>query len=182
MPIPPPGSRRLARRTAAGADLNAVLRRVEGRIRDLVEPRVRLVVNAGAGATRVRDPGVPLESLLLTLVGHAVEAMPTGGTLTLAAGNLAGDAARYATLSVAHTGRGPDAEALARAFDPGRSGARDGLALAGLLRALRRGGGDLSVEVDPARGATFTVFLPAAPAHARPSDAPRAAPAPPPGH
>jgi signal transduction histidine kinase len=105
--------------------------------------------------------------------------MPTGGTLTLEAGSLAGDSARFATLSVAHTGRGPDAQSLARAFDPVRAGARGGLALAGLVRALRRGGGDLSVEVDPARGATFTVFLPAVPAEARARAEARPAPPPP---
>jgi signal transduction histidine kinase len=180
--MPPPGPHRLARRAAAGADLHAVLRRVEHRIRDLVEPRVRLVVKAGAGATRVRNSGVPLESLILTLVGYAVEAMPTGGTLTLAAGSLAGEGARYATLAVSHTGRGPDAAALARAFGPGPAGAGEGLALAGLVRALRRGGGDLSVEVDPSRGATFTVFLPLAATGARPTPAPRAVPPAPPGH
>jgi GAF domain-containing protein len=179
VPMPPTGSRRLARRSAVGTDLDAVVRRVEHRIRDLVEPRVRLVVKAGAEGVRVRDPGMPLESLLLTLVGHAVEAMPTGGTLTLEAGSLAGDSARFATLSVAHTGRGPDAQSLARAFDPVRAGARGGLALAGLVRALRRGGGDLSVEVDPARGATFTVFLPAVPAEARARAEARPAPPPP---
>ena len=162
-----PRAQRTSRRSASGIDVDAVLRRVERRIRDLVEPRVRLVVRAGAGPTRARDAGVPLESLLLTLVGHAVEAMPAGGTLTLAGASLGAGTARHVTLSVAHTGRGPDAEALARAFDPGRTDARDGLALAHLVRALRRGGGDLSVEVDPARGSTFTVFLPAAAADAR---------------
>ncbi len=160
----PAAARRRVRRSEI--DVNEVLRRVERRIRDLVEPRVRLVVRA-AGPSRARDPGVPLESLLLTLVGHAVDAMSAGGTLTLSGASLAGDAARYVTLSVSHTGRGPDAEALARAFDPGRAEARDGLALAHLVRALRRGGGDLSAEVDPKRGSTFTVFLPAAVADAR---------------
>jgi len=175
-----PRGRLAARRRGAGVDVNEVLRRVERRIRDLVEPRVRLVVQAAAGARRARDTGVPLESLLLTLVGHAVEAMPTGGTLTLSGASLAGDAAPYLTLSVSHTGRGPDAEALARAFDPGRAGARDGLALARLVRALRRGGGDLSAQVDPARGSTFTVFLPAAGADPRASAPLRAPSAPPP--
>jgi signal transduction histidine kinase len=180
----PPAPRRGARRDRAGIDVDEVLRRVERRIRELVEPRVRLRVQTGAEPAKARDPGVPLESLLLTLVGHSVDAMPTGGTLTLSAASLAGDAARYVTLSVAHTGRGPDADALARAFDPGRSRARDGLGLASLVRALRRGGGDLSVEVDPARGSTFTVFLPADPRPVRAADPARGAvaPPPPPGH
>jgi GAF domain-containing protein len=173
-----PRERRLGRRARPGIDVDEVLRRVERRIRDLVEPRVRLRVQAGAGPCRARDPGIPLESLLLTLVGHAVDAMPAGGTLTLAGASLAGDATPYVTLSVSHTGRGPDAEALARAFDPGRAEARDGLALARLVRALRRGGGDLSAQVDPARGSTFTVFLPAT-ADAR-AVAPLRAPPPPP--
>jgi signal transduction histidine kinase len=181
--VPGAAPRRGARRSA-GIDVDEVLRRVERRIRELVEPRVRLLVRTGPEPALARDPGVPLESLLLTLVGHAVDAMPTGGTLTLSAASLAGDATRYVTLSVAHTGRGPDADALARAFDPGRSHARDGLGLASLVRALRRGGGDLSVEVDPARGSTFTVFLPAGPRPVRAAQAAREAlaPPPPPGH
>jgi signal transduction histidine kinase len=181
--VPRATPRRSARRRA-GIDVDEVLRRVERRIRELVEPRVRLLVRTGPEPALARDPGVPLESLLLTLVGHAVDAMPTGGTLTLSAASLAGDATRYVTLSVAHTGRGPDADALARAFDPGRSRARDGLGLASLVRALRRGGGDLSVEVDPARGSTFTVFLPADPRPVRAADPARGAvaPPPPPGH
>ncbi len=175
-----PRARRAARRGRPGIDVDEALLRVERRIRDLVEPRVRLVVRAGAGPTRARDAGVPLESLLLTLVGHAVEAMPAGGTLTLSGARLAGDAAPYVTISVSHTGRVPDAEALARAFDPGRANARDGLALAHFVRALRRGGGDLSAEVDPGRGSSFTVYLPVAAGEPHALDAPRAASLPPP--
>ncbi len=176
-----------ARTRRSDIDLNEVLRRVEERIRDLVEPRVRLEVRASAEPLFARLPGVPPESLLLTLVGHAIDAMQGAGTLTLAADRLAGDPARWVTLSLTHTGRGPRAEDLAHAFAPGREARSDALALASLLRALRRGGGDLSVEVDPARGSTFTVYLPASAREARVPRRPLAAvasptPPPPPGN
>jgi signal transduction histidine kinase len=177
---------RRARTRRASIDLNEVLRRVEARIRDLVGPRIQLVVRASSEPVLARLAGVPPESLLLTLVGHAIDAMQGAGTLTLASERVAGDPARWVTLSIAHTGRGPRAEDLARAFAPGRDPGPDALALASLLRALRRGGGDLSVEVDPARGSTFTVFLPAVARAIRAPGLPRAAvaapPPPPPGN
>jgi len=173
----PSPAQRSARRRSGGIRVNEVLARVERRISDLVGPRVQVVVSPAPEPAAARDLGVALESLLLTLVGHAVEAMPRGGKLTLAASRLGS----YVTLSVAHTGRGPDAEALARAFDPAsRAGEPDALALARLVRALRRAGGDISVEVDPARASTFTVFLPVAGPAARPRSAAAQAAAPPP--
>lgn len=156
--LPTPAQRRARRRGDAIA-VNEVLARVERRIQDLVGPRVELVVSPAPEPLAARDLGVALEGMLLTLVGHAVEAMPRGGRLALAAARLGGDV----TLSVSHTGRSADAQTLARAFDPvAGAGAPDALALSRLVRALRRGGGDVSVEVDPARGSTFTVFLPIA--------------------
>ena len=173
------GGQRSARGRSGGIPVNEVLARVERRISDLVGPRVQLVVSPAPEPATARDLGVPLESLLLTLVGRAVEAMPRGGRLTLAAARLGA----YVTLSVAHTGRGPGAETFARASDPAsRSLAPDGLVLARLVRALRRGGGDVSVEVDPARASTFTVFLPVAAPAARARSAAAQAPVPaPPG-
>jgi len=184
-PIGVPPRRVRARR--AGVDLNEVLHRVERRIRDLAPPRVRLVVRGSESPVIARHPGLPPESLLLTLVGHAIDAMQGAGTLTLSSEHLAADASRWVALRVSHTGRGPDAGDLARAFAAGRGSSRDALALAHLVRALRRGGGDLSVEVDPKRGATFTVFLPAIARDSHAQALPRAAaaaphaPSPPPG-
>ncbi len=178
-PLPAPR----ARTARADIDLNAALRRVERRIRDLVEPRVQLVVRASDEPALARHPGVPPDSLLLTLVGHAIEAMPGGGTLVLSSARLEGGPTRWVTLSVSHTGRGPNAQHLARAFASSGDAGRDGRALASLVRAVRRGGGDLSVEIDPARGSTFTVFLPARGGDARapqPQHASRAPAAPPP--
>src|SRR5262249_56914478 len=112
--------------------------RADRRTSHLAGPRPEIVAARAPEPLPARALGTALESLLLTLVGHAVDAMPRGGKPALAAARLGSDV----TLSVSHTGRGLDAQALARAFDPAaRDGAPDALALSRLVRAPRPGGG-----------------------------------------
>jgi CRISPR-associated Cas5-like protein len=174
-PEPRPGRRPVSVR---GLDANRVLRRLEGRLQRLAGAHVELEVDLAEDLEVARAPGVPLEQVVRSLVANALEAMPGGGRLTLRTANLeigAGEPGvlpsiapdRYVTLSVSDTGNGIDADSLSRVFEPSAEGAPRNAADAPLsmptvYRVLQRAGGDLSVEVEPGRRTTFTVFLPRA--------------------
>ena len=75
---------------------------------------------------------------------------------------------RYVTLSVSDTGSGTDRDTLSQIFAPpepsedplSESGPGKRLSLPAVYRILQHCGGDLSVDVEPGHGSTFTVFLP----------------------
>ena len=135
------------------------------------------------------DPG-QLEQVLVNLVMNARDAMPHGGRLTIATGNLqlnATDDARgngvrpgpYVTLSVTDSGVGMDVPTQARIFDPffttKESGTGTGLGLSTVYGIVEQSGGHIAVESAPAQGSTFTIFLPrhAGPAPVTPDQADR---------
>ncbi len=107
------------------------------------------------------DPG-ELHELLTNLVLNAVDAMPAGGTLRLAARPLDGGV----ELAVADTGAGMPREVAARAFDPyfttkGERGTGLGLTL--VQSIARRHGGRVALESRLQQGTAVRVWLPAAP-------------------
>ncbi|MFT8245996.1 response regulator [Roseomonas sp. BN140053] len=124
------------------------------------------------------DPG-QLELALLNLCINARDAMPGGGTLTLATRNArleaeegelaAGD---YAVLSVCDTGTGMTPEVLARVFEPffttKEVGKGTGLGLSMVYGLCRQAGGAVRVRSTPGEGTCVEMFLPrsAAPAEA----------------
>ncbi|HXH83165.1 MAG TPA: GAF domain-containing protein, partial [Candidatus Tectomicrobia bacterium] len=126
-------------------------------------------------------PGDPAElrEAMTNLILNAADAMPHGGTLTLATGT-AGDRVE---VTVADTGHGMTAEVRARIFDPffttkGPQGT--GLGLSMTYGIVARHGGTITVESEPGRGATFRLSFPAGsePAPAPPALAPAAGPPP----
>jgi GAF domain-containing protein len=172
-------ARRRGLAVARSVDLNAVLGRVRRQLEVTAGPGIELELRAAPDLQAARDPRLPLDAIVLSLVRNAVDAMPEGGKLTLETANLevaAGEPGvlpalepnRYVTLSVRDTGKAIDAGALARVFEPPEAGAEtEGrLPLATVYRLLQRCGGDLSVSVEPGRGTDFTVFLPLAEAAA----------------
>src|SRR5262249_20150847 len=94
------------------------------------------------------------------LVRNAREAMPQGGTLTIAA---RADAAAV-EVAFADTGIGISPEHLAHVMEPLYSTKARGLGLGlAIARAiLDKNGGGLRVASEPGRGSTFTVRLRAA--------------------
>ena len=106
----------------------------------------------------VADPDL-LRPVLLNLVRNAAQAMPDGGTLTVSA-TVDGDRVR---LAVADTGHGIPAGAREEIFRPffttRTRGTGLGLSVArALLVAM---GGEIRVDSEVGRGATFMVVLPA---------------------
>lgn len=101
-----------------------------------------------------------LELVLLNLASNAAEAMPDGGTFTLA---VAGDA-DWVELKIADTGRGMTAEELARCREPFYTtkppGQGTGLGLAVAADLAERAGGSLRVDSAPGRGTVVRIRLP----------------------
>jgi hypothetical protein len=173
-PLPPLPRPRPEPGADAPIQLNKALRRLERRIRRAAGKQVEVVVKTAAALPPAKAPRLPFEVLVLSLVRRAREAMPQGGTLTLTTGaqaapngSGAADGPGWVTLSVSETGGEVTPDSVTRAFDTGSGDAElrraDGsLPLAALHRVLLHGGGDLSVAVEPGRGSTYTVFLPAA--------------------
>ncbi|QEL17570.1 ATP-binding protein [Limnoglobus roseus] len=143
-----------------------------GMLRRLIGEDVRLVTDLGSGAGSVLiDPG-QLEQVLLNLAVNARDAMPHGGTLTIAARNeaVADPAAAkpmpYAVLSVTDTGLGMPPEVQARVFEPffttKEVGKGTGLGLATVYGIVQQAGGHVRVRSKEGAGSTFEVLLPRA--------------------
>jgi PAS domain S-box-containing protein len=116
-----------------------------------------------------------MRQILLNLITNAVQAMPRGGELRLRTAHLGHDRIR---LEVEDTGVGIAAENLKNVFDPFYTtkapGQGTGLGLSVVHSAVRRYGGDISVESVPGLGTTFRIDLPC-PCH---QDSPRPSAAP----
>lgn len=114
---------------------------------------------AGGDDEVVCDAG-QIQQALVDLFVNAVEAMPEGGTLTVAVRALNGQV----EVSVADTGVGIPREARRRIFEPfyttkeGKVGA--GLGLSVVYGIVERHGGTIEVESELGHGTTFRLLLP----------------------
>jgi len=103
-----------------------------------------------------------LELALLNLVTNALDAMPSGGTLTLAASSAGG----RVRIEVRDTGAGIDSAVLPRIFEPWvttkPAGRGTGLGLSITRDLVTSLGGTIAVSTSQGRGTTFTIELPAA--------------------
>jgi PAS domain S-box-containing protein len=130
--------------------------------RTIAAKDIEIVEHYGDGPTIVSGSPNQLKQIFLNLLTNAQQAMPEGGTVTVAVEN-SGDLVRA---TVTDTGPGIPAETLALIFEPFYSSKRrsggSGLGLSISRGIAQMHGGDLAAESLAGAGASFVLTLPAA--------------------
>ena len=165
--------------------LNESVTAAEGILRRIIGEDIHFSVLLSAAEPCVKaDPG-QLGEILLNLAANARDAMPRGGRLIFAVGEVApsqmrlsGHTGSWAVLRVSDTGTGMSPEVRARIFEPffttKETGRGTGLGLSVVHGIVSQNGGRIEVESAIDGGTVVTVYLPAAerPAHAPPGIVP----------
>jgi signal transduction histidine kinase len=166
-------------------DLNARVLEMSRMLGRLIGEHIAIDLHLSPDAWTVRADAAQLEQAIVNLGVNARDAMPSGGRLAIETANrelsataaepLGVSAGQYVTLLVRDDGTGIEEEIRARIFDPffttKPQGQGTGLGLAMVYGFVRQSGGAVTVESEPGRGTTFTLFLPrgaAAPARVAP--------------
>jgi signal transduction histidine kinase len=154
-------------------DLNALVANLCRMLRRLLGTDVELVSAVAPRLRPVCGEATQLELVLMNLAINARDAMPRGGTITVATTNVEGPeavrqgvpAGSYVVLAVSDTGCGMTEEVRARLFEPffttKEKGRGTGLGLATVHNIVTQHGGQITVSSAPGQGSTFRVYLPA---------------------
>ncbi|MEZ5419303.1 MAG: PAS domain S-box protein [Vicinamibacterales bacterium] len=157
----------------APTDLNELVHGLAPMIQRVAGDTVVVETATAAGPATVMADRGSLEQVVLNLAINARDAMPDGGTLTVAiatttlpqhGGGTTLDAGRYATLAVTDTGTGMPDATRRRIFEPffttKEVGKGTGLGLSMVHGVVRQSGGDITVDSTPGAGSRFTIYLP----------------------
>ena len=166
-------------------DLNASVRAVEPMLRRLIEEHIGLTLALDPEIGMVRaDPG-QIDQILVNLVVNARDAMPDGGTVTVAtrtaefderdaAEHFSVTPGRYVQLAVSDSGVGMDRETREHIFEPffttKEVGKGTGLGLATIYGIIHQLGGHIWLYSEPGQGSTFKLYFPE---HDAPLEEPR---------
>ena len=161
--------------TTRVVDVGAYIEEATPLLKRVVGDQIRLDVHLDPETPNVRFDPTQLEQVLVNLAANARDAMPSGGTLSMATtrrivreeetvleGRAPGD---YLVLTVSDTGVGMSPKVRQRIFEPffstkhGQGGTGLGLAVA--YGAVRQHNGTIEVESVEHHGATFRILVPA---------------------
>lgn len=159
-------------------DLNGIVRDLSKMLPRLLGEDVKLVIRLGPGLQKVNIDRGHIEQVVMNLAVNARDAMPVGGELLIETANitideespqshgLKLDRGAYAALSVRDSGVGMNEETKAQIFEPffttKERGKGTGLGLSTVYGLVVQNEGKISVETEPGKGSTFTVYFPAA--------------------
>ncbi len=147
-------------------DLSTVVDGIAPMLQRIIGEHIELRIESAGPLARVRADRGQLEQVLLNLAVNARDAMPSGGTLTIATRTVVTpNRASAVELAVTDTGTGMTDDVRERAFEPffttKEPGKGTGLGLSTVYGIVSQSGGTVAVNSAPERGTTFTIVLPA---------------------
>jgi PAS domain S-box-containing protein len=155
-------------------DVGALVGDLERLLARTLSERIALRIAVAPGLGPVLADRAQLEQVLVNLAVNARDAMPQGGTLTIAVDG-DDDGVR---LTVADDGAGMSQDVRDRAFEPffttKAPGEGTGLGLATVHGVVTDSGGTVEIDSAPGAGTTMTVWLPVAEESQSPPDEPPA--------
>ncbi|HEX9374234.1 MAG TPA: response regulator [Roseiflexaceae bacterium] len=172
-------------------DLNTTISELSQMLRRIIGEDVQIEMRLAPNMSPVFADPAQVQQVVMNLAVNARDAMPNGGRLLIATGELTLDelACRnypwtcpgpYAQLIVSDTGIGIDAETLHRIFEPffttKERGKGTGLGLSVVYGIVKQHEGFVQVSSDSGQGTTFTIYLPV-PAAVWDAQSPELAPA-----
>jgi two-component system cell cycle sensor histidine kinase/response regulator CckA len=157
-------------------DLNVIVADIRAMLARLIGEDVTIVLDLGTALSPVKADRGQVEQIILNLAVNARDAMPKGGTLTIATANVEPDECRAkghltvtascVALTVSDTGTGMTPEARAHLFEPFFTtkgiGKGTGLGLATVHGIVTRNGGSVTVDSEVGKGTSFRVYFPRA--------------------
>jgi PAS domain S-box-containing protein len=162
---------------ATAFDINPIISGVSRLARRLIGTDVQLRLDLAHSLSQVLADPAQVEQLLMNLLVNARDAMPSGGTITVATENVRLEAGApeiaqagiapgaFVMLAVTDDGIGMDKATQARIFEPffttKEAGRGTGLGLSTVYGIVRQSGGAITVVSERGKGASFKVYLPA---------------------
>lgn len=132
-------------------------------VRHLLERADVTIERSDTASRTVEVSRTELQQVVINLMVNAIHAMPEGGPLRLRTRDEDRSGHAGVAVEVSDTGVGIPADRLRKIFDPfftTRSHGGTGLGLSISYTLIARYGGTITVESEPGRGSTFTVWLP----------------------
>ncbi len=174
-------------------DINNVVHDIEQMLRRLIREDVQFISKLDPQLGSVMADPHQMNQVIMNLVVNARDAMPEGGTLTIATSNVDFDEAaiafhpdaapgRFVMIDVADTGAGMTQETMQNIYEPffttKARGAGTGLGLSTVYGIVHQCNGWIEVSSELGRGAEFRVYLPRVDAASVPNEPETTAPGP----
>jgi PAS domain S-box-containing protein len=162
---------------SASVDVNDLIRNTTRLLNRTLGEDISIAVRAGTDVGPALVDAAQLETALLNIAINARDAMPEGGTLTIATGGAELDAdytahhpgvapGAYVQIEIADTGMGMPPEVVERIFEPFFTtkavGKGTGLGLSMVYGFMKQSSGHVSVYSEVGHGTVFKLFLPLA--------------------
>jgi PAS domain S-box-containing protein len=145
-------------------DVNSCVDALSDMLRRTLGSRTKVGLELADDAGRVEVDAAQLESALVNAAINARDAMPSGGSLTIATATERSDAQEFVRIDVRDTGLGMPQRVLERAFDPffttKEVGEGTGLGLSQIHGFAAQAGGRAELQSSEGAGTTISMYLP----------------------